>query len=665
MKPPYCEIHGLICTDVISSIDIDGADKKISSQAQPGQRLGEIQEQGRNPRKITLNARFLTEEDLDDWVGHINSVPEDCEAYLFRDDRCVYIKSAFAQVNNPEVAIISGQATTFFRGKGVLHARESWMYGAEKGIRYESPHALPITISGLEHEGTVESLTCLDKLTVVGQYISSYVENLALTCTPLGGVARSLILNTKLMRGDLFEVDRFGNVEHSYESKFDCDISALQSDLQGATYLAYCTISNGKLTISGAGKCIFPFYGPLPISAEKPYIDLDIFALGAYAPTLVSGVESDLSDLVEVPIDLQVGTNRVYIPDHEGDSDLFMGFIERRCWITAANMNYAVGYTAGKGNASNAICMGGYFGGYSKNYTQVFNGTTWSTVNAMTNARRMHAAGGSPSNAICMGGIKPSINYMDLVDCYNGTAWSAGGNLTTGRNGPAGGGNSSGAICMGGKTSDSSPYYTATTEEYNGTAWSAGGAIGDAKTQLGGGGNVISAMCCGGYDLYSVYAKHEIYNGSTWQQAGNLSQARSNLAADGDSGSGIAMGGDAGNPVGTMEEYDGTAWSAGGSSLITARYGLAGGGTSISAICMGGVTPTGINLGANYHANTETYGRNGSMTLNSIKAVVKRYIDPAILPTVDPGDTFSLKLDSDGAEELTYLELYFRDAWWF
>jgi hypothetical protein len=666
MKPPYCEINGLVCTEQVSSVELDGADMDTSTQALAGRKYGEITDKGRNPRKITIKTRFLTEEDLDEFIAHINSLPDDCEAYPFRDDRCCYVKKAYAVVASPEPATINGEYTTFFRGKAVLHTREPWMYGIEKGLRYESPQALPVT-SSLAHEGTVEGLTAFDKICARGEYIygSGYVENLALTFEPTDGSARVLQLCTKMMRNDLFEVDRFGNVEHSYANDFDCDISALQADLHGATYLAYCTIADEKLTISGEGRCIFPFYGPLPISAEKPYLNFMVTSLGAYAPRFVAGRESDLSDLAEIDANIHVGENVVRIPNYESEGNLFLGFVERRCWIAAASMATARGYTAGGGTASNALCMGGWSNATACSpVTEEFNGTTWSSGGDLAIGRRMLAGDGGVSDGICMGGLGSGEVHLASTEEYNGTAWSAGGNLATGRNGHAGGGSSSNTICMGGKYSAGSPYYTTTSELYNGTAWSAGGAIGDAKTGLGGGGNAASAMCCGGSDTDLTYGKHEVYDGSTWQQAGNLLQARHLLAADGDYVDGMAIGGDTNVPVGTTEEYDGTSWSYGGSNLITARYGLAGGGIATNAICMGGQIPAG-GLNATVLANAETYGRNSSMTIESIEAVVRRHIDPAAIPTVDPGDTFKLKIDGGGAEKIAYLEMYFRGAWWF
>lgn len=674
MKPPYCEIHGLVCTDVISSVNIDGGEEKTTTQSIYGRRCGLITKQGRNPRKITLNARFLTEEDLDAWIGHINSAPEDCEAYPFRDDRCAYIKSASARVIDPVVATIGGEYTTFFRGKAELHTQEPWMYGIEKGARYESPQALPITISDLEHEGTVEALAVLDKLCARGQYVygAGYVENLALTFTPGNGDAVELLLCTKMMRNDLFEVDRFGSVLHSYENDFDCTISAFQADLQSAAYMAYCSITDGKLTIDGEGRCIFPFYGPLPISAEKPFLEIDVDTIGQYAPKIVAGVVNPevysggfnptvLKEITTNP--LHEGINRIYLSGFAGQGDFFMGFIERKCWIAAPNMITARSYTAGGGNPGNAICIAGWVDGTQYNIShsvEEFNGTAWSEGGDLATSRRMHAGDGGGTDAICMGGYTGAQAHIVSTEEYNGTAWSAGGNLATARNLHCAGGSSTNALCMGGHHSASFPYYTASTEKYNGTAWSAAGDLYNAKQSLGGGGNATSAICCGGYDFYQTYASCELYAGTAWEYASGLLRGRVGLAVDGDYSDGLAVGGSAGaRYLGDTEEYDGSAWSVGG-YLISGRHTPAGGGLAATgAICMGGRNKVGLL------ASAETYGGNSSLVLNSIKAVVHRYIDPEMIPTVDPGDTFELKIDGDGATELAYLELYFRDAWWF
>ena len=79
-------------------------------------------------------------------------------------------------------------------------------------------------------------------------------------------------------------------------------------------------------------------------------------------------------------------------------------------WSSGGTLNtgrYAMG---GAGNSSNAICMGGYT--YDEEteeeanvpYTEEYNGTSWSSGGDLATARYYPASGGNASNAICMGG---------------------------------------------------------------------------------------------------------------------------------------------------------------------------------------------------------------------------------------------------------------------
>jgi hypothetical protein len=163
---------------------------------------------------------------------------------------------------------------------------------------------------------------------------------------------------------------------------------------------------------------------------------------------------------------------------------------------TLSTGRYAMG---GAGNSSNAICMGGYT--YDEEteeeanvpYTEEYNGTSWSSGGDLATARYYPASGGNASNAICMGGY--ADGYSNATEEYNGSSWSSGGNLANARYELAGGGNSSDAICMGGNVSGISNI----TETYDGTSWSAGGNLGSARQSLAGGGNSTNAICMGGY----------------------------------------------------------------------------------------------------------------------------------------------------------------------
>jgi len=99
-------------------------------------------------------------------------------------------------------------------------------------------------------------------------------------------------------------------------------------------------------------------------------------------------------------------------------------------------------------------------------------------------------------------------------------------------------------------------------------------------------------------------------------------------------------------------------------TCLTPRQGHAAGKHLLNdiAVCFGGIGAAPIYP---VLRSTELFGTNSSIELRSVRAEVSRYLDPELVPLVNPGDTFELKLDADGCGELTYLEMYFRDAWWF
>jgi len=661
MKPPYCELHGLICGDVVSSVSLDGADIKYVGQSAPGRRTSEISDNGRNPRKIEVEARFLTEEDLDAFIAHINSAPEDCTIFPFRDDRCCYSKRAHANVISSQVANIGGATTTFHRARAIFYISEPWMFGLDKGIRYTSPSALPAYVD-LEHEGTVEQLPAVDKFCARGSWnVNGYTENLKLTFTPEGGSDLNTVLCDKMMRNDLFEVDRYGNVKHSYENDFDCEISALQTDLHGTDYVHDCTISNGILTISGAlQRFILSFYGPLPISEKLPFIDLDIVSIGAYAPKLVAGSLSDLSDAEEIEdIDLHVGINRVYIPKREGTTDLFIGFMERQCWISGPNMITARSKLAGGGTNSSAIAIGGE--GLST--VEEWNGTAWSSGGSLNTPRNRASGGGDASAAISMGG-KIGESISKVTEEYDGTSWSNGGNLNTGRH--SAGGCASGATALIAGGDDGSPYYSYKTEAYNGTSWAFKGDMPMGPVKLNAAcGNAGGAFSMCGQSFYHVYMGSYYFDGTSWiELASHPSVSRTNGAAAIGSGyNAIFVGGDTFQSVATTEIWNNVCWRTEG-DMLTPRQGHAAGKHLLNdiAVCFGGIGAAPIYP---VLRSTELFGTNSSIELRSVRAEVSRYLDPELVPLVNPGDTFELKLDADGCGELTYLEMYFRDAWWF
>jgi hypothetical protein len=80
-------------------------------------------------------------------------------------------------------------------------------------------------------------------------------------------------------------------------------------------------------------------------------------------------------------------------------------------WSTGGDLATARKYLSGGGNSANAIAIGGFY--YeeepeevliSYDATEEYNGTAWSSGGNLATARYYSAGGGNSSDAICMGG---------------------------------------------------------------------------------------------------------------------------------------------------------------------------------------------------------------------------------------------------------------------
>lgn len=323
--PLYTEIAGLICTDVVQAEGIDepkGGDLKTDDIARPKYDYGSVYHEGRNPRTWTANFRFLTEEDLDEFMDYCNNALVDMEFFPRRSDRGVYMASCHAEILKPEEAKIGGVWTTFWKARVTVVSREAWMHGADQGIALALNVAIPASVT-LTNAGHMKA--GLDYLYISGNLNTGVYYRLI----PVGGNQndRYLLLATKLMAEDAFEVDRWGHVRHTYRAPLAVTTYAtLQSDLWGATYCSGGSITSQILTIGNSGKLIMPLSGPLPVSGENPFIELTITALTGN-PSIKAGVLSDLSDLATITTSLQVGYNKIYIPGYLAKTDLYFGIV--------------------------------------------------------------------------------------------------------------------------------------------------------------------------------------------------------------------------------------------------------------------------------------------------------------------------------------------------
>jgi hypothetical protein len=206
-------------------------------------------------------------------------------------------------------------------------------------------------------------------------------------------------------------------------------------------------------------------------------------------------------------------------------------------WTAASNSNFPSnrGRLAGVGTQSNTLSTGGksystgttgYFG---YDYSELFNGTVWTSKATMPAARYDHAMVGTASDALVIGGAygnsggNPALSYLSSTATYNGTAWAAGVALSQAISGLAAVGTSNSALRIGG-ANYSSGTVKGLVEAFNGTTWTTKQQMAkDGRYSLGAAGTATDAIGFGG-NGGSPHST-ERYNGvnDTWTTVCSLS----------------------------------------------------------------------------------------------------------------------------------------------
>lgn len=328
ISTPYCEIDGLICSDVVTSVEPRPGMRSVGKTKLPGKRHGRLVDQGQDPKSYLVKARFWDEDDMDDWLEAVNDIQPGAEAFLFRNDRCVLVELAEAHKAEGQVALdpLTGVPMNFYRAEATLHCLDSYEYGADKGIAYATAQTLPQTTALISNAGKIPA--GLDYLHVSGDYDASlgYTDDLTLSVLAADGatVLDQIELCDILMRGDHWRIDRWGRIEHYYQSDFAQTWADIAIDLH--SHVLGGVLSGNILTIDNGDYFHMHFYGsgyPLP-ATEDCYIELWVSALTGESFVLTA-FETDESDWSTIDYDLKVGYNKIYIPGCEGKDFVLMG----------------------------------------------------------------------------------------------------------------------------------------------------------------------------------------------------------------------------------------------------------------------------------------------------------------------------------------------------
>jgi len=285
-------------------------------------------------------------------------------------------------------------------------------------------------------------------------------------------------------------------------------------------------------------------------------------------------------------------------------------------WSTGGTNNFTDGQATGRvamGTLSAGLLTGGW---PTKKCVEEYDGTSWTTANAMSICRNSSGASGTQTAALVAGGIMTYPSKTDATEEYDGTNWSSGGALSTARYLNLSVGTQNDTVTAGGYTSNSG---TTCVEEYNGSSWSTGGSLpianGDATGNMMGAGTYDATFAAG---RNPTKLSHNVqYDGSVWTYKPSYPLTLNAVGRVGTSNAGLMTGGSGDYNVNTVFEYNNTinscisSWSAEG-NLSTARYGANGAGVSNAALAIAGFDSP-VSLTATEEFNGSTWATGGAV----------------------------------------------------
>ena len=260
-------------------------------------------------------------------------------------------------------------------------------------------------------------------------------------------------------------------------------------------------------------------------------------------------------------------------------------------WASAPAINTGRSSQQSAGTSTSAVIAGGEQPGtFSSAICEEYNGTAWSEVNNLTDARYNVGSGtmGTQTAALAVGGNDYPVSYPP-VESYDGTSWTEGPALAKNRAMLACCGIQTAALAMGSDTPNSTAGNL--SEEWSGVAWAEGNNLTNSRYQNPGTGTQTAALVVGDYNAVDV----EAYDGTSWAAVNSINTGRYSAGATGIQTSAIVFGGQAPARSALTEKYDGTSWTEVG-DLAVARMQMGSAGLSSSGLCIGGAgqpsTPT-------------------------------------------------------------------------
>jgi|TARA_E500000318_G_C3544178_1_gene205881 hypothetical protein len=255
-------------------------------------------------------------------------------------------------------------------------------------------------------------------------------------------------------------------------------------------------------------------------------------------------------------------------------------------WATGPTLNNGRSSGAGGGTSASAIVMSGYAPALpspeASNYTEVWNGSSFSTETANPTSRFGNGGtGASGESAIVLGGTAGPGAGLSSVATYNGSSWTEVGEMITARDviGNSCAGTVTAAIVCGGRPTSNK------TELWNGTSWSEVNELLVGATNCTTIGSSPAAISCLGQ---SPNTKNSLWNGTSWTESTAINNGRTGGAGAGTATAAVISNGNTPSNAYT-EVWNGSSWSEDADSNINNATDMASSkqGTSTSFLWAG------------------------------------------------------------------------------
>tara|TARA_R100000541_G_scaffold7885_1_gene15529 strand:+ start:383 stop:1378 length:996 start_codon:yes stop_codon:yes gene_type:complete len=302
-------------------------------------------------------------------------------------------------------------------------------------------------------------------------------------------------------------------------------------------------------------------------------------------------------DIGGTPVGIRDGSESYPYPSPEGElyyntsngAFEFVG-LGAGTWATGGNANtarlvYRQVSTNGTQNAS--IVFGGDTGSRVA-ICESYNGTAWTEVNDLQQARVSGAGFGTATAAImCCGNDGPGSPTADC-ESWDGTSWSEINNVPERMVSNGGSGTQTAGLSGGGQTNDIARGTFVEVYAFDGTNWTETGDINTARGIAPFFGTQTASILASGQTDTASVANVEEFNGTSWTEIAEVNTVRQEHAAAGSVSTDAIIF--AGSPTkANTEAWNGTAWTE-VNDLGTARYALGGSGTGALGLASLGTT---------------------------------------------------------------------------